>query len=208
MEIVQRTGLLGDRVKAYVADDYELVLEFRGLLQRHVNRFALDTIDPRWSSHKNIPVVRIAIAIVALVAGVGLAAYGAKFMAPPADGPFWFFGVVLLVVALVVAAKAFKAYANVVSFRLVDGRTLFSLKANSPTREDVEKFCDGLKAKIESIKYSPSLAREQRAQVLRKHAEFLFSEGVLLDEEFKAVTERIDNVTSGKVVRLAASRDS
>jgi len=77
------------------------------------------------------------------------------------------------------------------------------MRAASPTEAEAQAFVTELIHRIQLIRYPSALSPEQRAELHRKHLEFLLAETVLTIEEYDRLLKRVnDSVRPAEVVRI------
>ncbi|MCP5426039.1 MAG: hypothetical protein H6970_13375 [Gammaproteobacteria bacterium] len=193
MELEQRFGLLGGKIKVSVNNDDVLIITHKTFMNSNTNRYLLDSIDPRYESIRHFSVAAGASAVVYLALSVFFGWYGKTYYEPPDDGGWLFFSLITFVAFLIAAVKAYRSRINVVRFRSIDGNWLFSILANKPSAGDVENFCERLENRIERIRYRGAISNERMANNLRRHVEFLFAQKVLSETEARLALTRISN---------------
>ena len=83
------------------------------------------------------------------------------------------------------------------------GVALLVMRAASPTEAEAQAFVTELIHRIQLIRYPSALSPEQRAELHRKHLEFLLAETVLTIEEYDRLLKRVnDSVRPAEVVRI------
>ena len=204
MEITQKTGMFGGKVSVHITNNDELIFTHEKMLNKSTSKYLLDHIDPLFESYKQFSMAAAITSAVFLVLAIFLYWYGKTQFSPPEDVGYLFISGIFFIAALIAGAKAIKSRLNVVCFNSHDGRRLFSLFGNKPSATEVEKFCDGLKKRIERIKYNGEISNDRMLEILGKHVDFLFEHDVLNQSEREAALKKISSKSKLNVVKLSS----
>jgi len=206
MEIIQKVGVFGRKFSVHVTENDELIFTNEKLFNKNTSKYLLDHIDPLYESYKQFSMAAAISSIVFLVLAVSLYWYGTTYLTPPNDAGFLFMSVIFFIAALIAGVKAIRSRLNVVCFNSHDGRRLFSLYGNKPSSNEVEEFCNNLKTQIERIRYNGEISNERLSEILAKHVDFLFENGVLSQTEKESALKKIENKTKLNVINLSSTK--
>jgi len=206
MEIIQKVGVFGRKFSVHITGNDELIFTNEKLFNKNTSKYLLEHIDPLYESYKQFSMAAAITSIIFLVLAISLYWYGTTYLTSPNDAGFLFMSVIFFVAALIAGVKAIRSRLNVVCFNSHDGRRLFSLYGNKPSTKEVEMFCDNLKTQIERIRYNGEISNERLSEILGKHVNFLFENGVLGESERQTAFNKINNKTKLNVVKLSSGK--
>ena len=206
MEIIQKVGVFGRKFSVHVTENDELIFTNEKLFNKSTSKYLLDHIDPLYESYKQFSMAAAISSIVFLVLAISLYWYGTTYLTPPNDAGFLFMSVIFFIAALIAGVKAIRSRLNVVCFNSHDGRRLFSLYGNKPSSKEVEEFCNNLKTQVERIRYNGEISNERLSEILGKHVNFLFENGVLSQTEKESALKKIENKTKLNVINLSSTK--
>lgn len=205
MELIQKVGIFGGKFSVRITESDELIVSNEKLFNRNTSKYLLDHIDPLFESFKQFSMAAAITSIVFLVLAVSLLWYGRTYLSPPNDVGFLFMSGIFFIAFFIAGIKAIRSRLNIVCFNSHDGRRLFTLYGNKPNANEVELFCENLKKQIERIRYNGEISNERLSEILGKHVEFLFENGVLSQTEKESALNKIINKTKLNVVNLSSN---
>ena len=83
-----------------------------------------------------------------------------------------------------------------------DGSSMFTIYAGKPSGKDVNEFISELKIRSESTRNPDNISYAQKLANYLNYLEFLYREGVVLEDEFKIIQNRIANSKNVNVVNI------
>lgn len=89
-----------------------------------------------------------------------------------------------------------------------DGSSMFTIYAGKPSKIEVNEFISELKIRSESTRNPDNISYAQKLANYLNYLDFLYREGVLLEDEFKIIKNRIIDTNNENVVHIIKDADS
>ena len=191
----------------YEVSEARLVIREKSPFRLHESTVPLAAIDlaARADSTRHLRYLVLAIAMLVPIAALGYQAFDARELG--------FLGFTLFFLPLLaygVYKFAVTGYNHLV-FDTYEGnaKSYFRLRRDNPSRAEVEKFVDYLKAEAKKIRYRDDLPDDKKLELVQRHLEFLRHSGVITDAELADLGARAKRrFIDGKVTVLNPAANS
>jgi hypothetical protein len=173
------------RIEIRVVENKEVIFSQRSLLRNQQYSINLDVFHPKPIAFRSVPSRPLAWAVI--FGGLGLLFLASALFSSVSQDIFllYTFAVIFGLVAASCLFSLYKNYRDVYIFKSRhNGENTLIIARGKPSEGEVNAFVDELERRIDSIKYDGNLSLEAKAEVYKKHLEFLFQEGVISQEVF------------------------
>lgn len=207
MKLNQKIGILKGTLEIEVGSDDIIYITHANIFNKSTFKYSLDDIDPNFVTYNGFSFSASVISIASFVIGLSMLLFGMNFKQAPDDFIYYFTFFILIFPAVGYGVKALKSKVNLVTFNFRNGTRSFSLLGNKPNSEQVESFCKSLSARIGKIRYNGDISKDRLNEILKKHIEFIFENGLLNESEMENLKQKVDQKTKPNVVSFGGPKN-
>lgn len=203
-DIVLKQKTQEGEIELRIIENKRLVYSQKSLLRKQQYSINLDVLDPNPIAYRNVPSRPIGFGGVSGAMAL-LSLVGALTAKPSPElvgvyGSAIFFGVI----SAFCFFYAYRDYRDVYIFKnRNNGENILIVARESPSASDVDNFIRQLDKRVNSIRYDENTPYEVKADVYKKHLEFLRQENVLSEEMYSHCVTRVDEkLKKAAVIKL------